>query len=244
MLHKTNGIVLRSVKYGESSLITTIFTAAAGIQTYIVQGIRSQKSRQNRAGSFQPGILLELVVYQQPNKNMQRIREFQVAYIYKALQEDVVKNSIVLFSVEVLLRLLPENAPLPALFDFVYAYFIALDTMPVHDVANFPLFFIIHCSREFGFDLTGGYSNETPYLNLAEGGYTAQPPATLPHVTDEDAMALTLLLKVNAFDELRQAPMNADMRLRLIDWYVAYLQQHTQHMGNVRSLAVLRAVLH
>jgi len=57
-------------------------------------------------------------------------------------------------------------------------------------------------------------------------------------------MALTLLLKVNAFDELRQAPMNADMRLRLIDWYVAYLQQHTQHMGNVRSLAVLRAVLH
>src|ERR1019366_7795268 len=163
MLHKTNGIVLRSIKYGESSLVTTIFTAAYGVQTYMVQGVRSSKAKQNRAGTFQPGMLLELVVYQQQNKNLQRIREFQVAYIFGAFQEDVVKNSIVLFSTEVLLRLLPENAPLPALFDFVYEYFITLDKMPATGIANFPLFFIIHCSREFGFELKGSYNTQTPY---------------------------------------------------------------------------------
>ena len=97
MLHKTNGIVLRSIKYGDSSLITTIFTAIFGVQTYIVQGVRSTKANQNKGGFFQPGMLLDLVVYQQPQKNMQRIREFRAAYIYTGLQEDVVKNSISMF---------------------------------------------------------------------------------------------------------------------------------------------------
>ena len=244
MLHNTNGIVLRSIKYGESSLITTIFTAVYGVQTYMVQGVRSAKARQNRAGSFQPGILLELVVYQQPNKNLQRIREFQAAYISGTLQEDVVKNSIVLFSVEVLLRLLPENAPLPDLFAFVYEYFIALDKTPASGIANFPLFFIIHCSRELGFELKGNYSQQTPHLNLQEGGFTGQAPAAMPFVNDEDSMVLNLLLRATDYNGLKDIQLNADMRMRLIEWYITYLQQHTQHMGNIRSLQVLRAVLH
>jgi DNA repair protein RecO (recombination protein O) len=244
MLHKTKGIVLRSIKYGDSSLVTTIFTALYGIQTYMVQGVRSAKMRQNRAGSFQAGTLLELVVYQQPQKNMQRIKEFQVAHLYQTLQEDVVKNSVLLFSVEVLLRLLPEQAPLPALFEFAYDYFIALDTISQHKVANFPLFFIINCSRILGFELKGNYSLQTPHLDMQEGGFTEHVPSRVPFTGDEDASVLSLLLKADQYEALSLIEMNAAMRLRLIDWFVAFLQTHTQHMGNIRSLTVLKAILH
>ncbi len=244
MLHKTNGIVLRPVKYGETSLVVTLFTELYGVQTYMVQGVRSAKSRQNRAAFFQPGTLLELVVYHQPQKTMQRIREFQAAHIYNGLKEDVVKNSIVLFSVELLLRLLPELGPLPALFTIAYEYFIALDKMPLHDVANFPLFFIMECSRELGYPLKGSYSASAPYLNMHEGGFTDHAPGEMSGINDEDARALSALLQASSTDALKQVEMNAGQRLRLIDWYVAYLQQHTQHMGNIRSLSVLRAILH
>lgn len=244
MLQKTNGIVLRSVKYGESSLVTTIFTSVYGLQTYMVKGVRSARAKQNRAGFFQPGTLLELVVYQQPNKSMQHIREFQAAHIYDGMQENVVKNSVVLFSVELLLRLLPEQAPIPALFDFVFDYFISLDKTPPESVANFPLYFIIRCSRILGYELKGEYSPRTPYLDLGEGSFTEHPPVTSHSVYDEDAAALSLLLKASGYNDLQQPGMNADMRIRLIDWYVAFLQQHTQHMGNIRSLSVLRAILH
>ncbi len=244
MLHKTNGIVLRSVKYGDSSLVTTIFTALYGVQTYMVQGVRSAKVRQNRAGSFQPGTLLELVVYQQPQKNMQRIREFQAAYLYRTLQEDVVKNSVLLFSVEVLLRLLPEQAPLPSLFEFASGYFISLDTRSQQEVANYPLFFIISCSRILGYELKGNYSVHTPHLDMQEGGFTEHSPSVIPFTNDEDARILDLLLKVDNYEALNGIEMNAAIRLRLIDWYVAFLQTHTQHMGNIKSLAVLRAILH
>src|SRR5690606_8893505 len=114
MLQKTNGIVLRSVKYGETSLICSVFTEVYGVQSYLVQGVRTaSKTRQNRAGLLQPATLLDMVVYNKPHANLQRIKEFQPAYIYQSLQEHIVKNSVALFSVELLLRLLPEQAPFP-----------------------------------------------------------------------------------------------------------------------------------
>jgi hypothetical protein len=38
--------------------------------------------------------------------------------------------------------------------------------------------------------------------------------------------------------------MSAAMRMRLTEWYIAFLQRHTQHMSNIRSLQVLQAILH
>jgi DNA repair protein RecO (recombination protein O) len=244
MLLNTKGIVLRSVKYGDTSLITTLFTASSGIRSYLVQGVRGAGKKQNKAAFFQPGLLLELVVYHQPLKNLQRIREFSAAYIYDGLTENVIKNSIVIFSVELLLRLLPDEAHIPALFTFTYDYFIALDKMETGKVANFPLFFILQCSRYLGYEITGDYSEESNHLNLQEGGFTSHPPESIPFTNDEDARLLNRLLMVNDFEGLEQIEMNADMRLRLIDWYIAFLQFHTKHMGNIRSLSILRAILH
>ena len=242
MLQKTNGIVLRSVKYGDTSLVTTIFTAQYGVQTYMVQGVRSTRAKQNRAGFFQPGVLLELVVYMQPQKNMQRIREYAASYLYTNLQEDVVRNSISMFSVEVLLRLLPEHAPLPALFDIVTGYFMALDKKSLREVANFPLYFMIQCSKVLGYDPERG-TTETQSMqhDVAPAG-TVQ--GAMPFISNEDTAMLNRLLAIDDLDALQAVEMNADTRLRLTDWYVSYLQQHTQHMGHIRSLTVLRAILH
>ncbi|HEX4373990.1 MAG TPA: recombination protein O N-terminal domain-containing protein, partial [Puia sp.] len=63
-LYKTNGIVLRTVKYGETSVIVTIFTDLFGIQSYLVNGIRtSSKKMQSKINLFQPAAVLQLVVY-------------------------------------------------------------------------------------------------------------------------------------------------------------------------------------
>jgi DNA repair protein RecO (recombination protein O) len=244
MLQKTKGIVLRSVKYGETSLVTTIFTAEYGVETYMVKGVRTAASRRNKAGFFQPATLLDLVVYQQPQKAMQHIREFQAAHIFGNMQEDVVKNSIVLFSIEVMLRLLPPNAPLPSLFDFAFQYFVSLDKIPHKDVANLPLYFIIQCSRILGYELKGNFTTDTPHLNLQEGGFTHDIPAAQTEFSDNDARLLDQMLVIDNHEELSKLDMSSGSRLRLIDWYIAFLQLHTQHMGNVRSLSVLRTILH
>ncbi len=244
MLHQTKGIVLRSVKYGDSGLICTLFTSLYGVQTYIVQGVRSSKSKNNKAGLLQPATLLDMVVYHKPNVNMQRIKEYQPAYIYNHMQEDVVKNSIALFSVELLLRLLPEHAPFPELFDMAIHYFQQVDMMDNDAVANFPLYFIIQCSRLMGYEIKGAYTVATPYLDLQEGGFTNHNPALPPFVQDEDAKALSGLLRILDLNKLRDTEMHAAMRYRLLEWFVSFLQRHSQHMGSIKSLQVLQAILH
>ena len=245
MLQTTQGLVLRSIKYGETSLICTVFTRTYGVQSYMVQGVRtSSKTRSSRAGLLQPSMLLELVIYHKPQQNLQRIREFTPSYIYQHLQEDIVRNSIALFSLELLLRLLPPGAPAEDLFDFVADYFQQLDAMPLNTIANFPLFFLIQCSRFLGYELHGDYTPETPYLNIQEGAFTAQPPMISPMVHEEDAAALARLLQTKHFTGLQQTEMNAPMRNRLLDWYLQFLHRHTDHMSPLKSLEVLHSILH
>jgi DNA repair protein RecO (recombination protein O) len=244
MLHKTNAIVLRALKYGETSLVVTVFTAQFGVQAYMMKGVRSAKSRQNKAAFFQPGMLLELVVYHQPQKNMQHISQYQPAHLYTTVQEHVVKNSVVLFANEVLLRLLPENAPQTQLFDFVFGHYVELDKRPVGQVANFPVYFMVQCSRLLGFEVGGNYSADTPYLHMEEGAFSANPPGAQNSVTTEDARALDQVLAAADYDQLAAVQLSAQVRMRLIDWYIAFLQLHTAHMGAIRSLSVLRAILH
>ena len=246
MISTTQSIVLRSIKYGETSLVSTHFTRIYGVQTYMVQGVRTvgAKSRQSRAGLLQPAMLLDITAYHKPQGNLQRLKEFSPAVIYQSIHEEVIKNSIAMFSSELLLRLLPESAPLPELFDFCMEYFMQLDVRQLEAVPNFPVFFLLQCGRYLGYELAGQYSESTPYLNLPEGGFTSDAPFSGSAVTNEDAAALATLLQVRNYDELAATPMNGSMRQRLMEWYLQFLHRHTEHMTPVKSLAVLQAILH
>lgn len=244
MLQTTRGIMLRAVKYGETSLICSFFTEVYGVQSYIVQGVRTSKAKHQRAGLLQPASLLELTVYYKPQQSLQRLREFQPAYIYTSLQEEVVKNSVALFSVEFLLRLLPEHAPIPELFYWVYEYFCTLDKARVDDVANYPLHFMLQCSHILGYKIIGEYSPQTPYLDLVAGAFTDHPPHEHATLSTTDTELMGKFLSVNDMQLLKNIELNSETRNRLLDWYLAFIHRHTQHMGTLRSLEVLRAILH
>lgn len=243
MLGHTKGIVLRSIKYGETSLICNIFTEVFGMQSYLIKGVRSTRSKTHKAALLQPASALDLIVYNNPNKSLQLIKEMQPAFIYTSLQEDVVKNSIALYSVEVLLRLLPEHAIMPELFHFVYEYLCSLDKAATRSIANFPIYYIIQCSRFLGYEIRGSYSKDTPYLNLTEGAYMRDiSPGRL--IEEADGIALSKLMGTKDIKQLEQVTLSAEQRYRLQEWFIEFLKVHSQHMGDIRSLAVLQQVLH
>ena len=104
-LHKTKGVVLRSVKYGEGSLIVTMFTELFGVQSYLVNGVRtSTKKGSGKANLFQPAAILDLVVYHNELRNLQRIREFKWGYLYRDVLSDIKKNAVASFMVELLAK--------------------------------------------------------------------------------------------------------------------------------------------
>ena len=103
----TKGIVLRTIKYGETSVITLMFTELFGTQSYLVNGVRmSSKKSPGKAGMFQPPAILDMVVYHNELKQLQRIKEFRWAFIYQQILSDVRKNAVALFMVELLTKCL------------------------------------------------------------------------------------------------------------------------------------------
>src|SRR5215203_4734734 len=120
MIHKTKGIILRSIKYGETSLVVTVFTEQLGLQSYLVNGVRQASSKGTaKAALFQPTAILELVAYHNELKNLQRLKEFRWAYLYQHILSDVMKNAVALFMIELLTKCLKQPESNPELFYFV-----------------------------------------------------------------------------------------------------------------------------
>src|ERR1700712_5759845 len=103
MIFKTKGIVLRSVKYGETSLVVSIYTEMFGLHSYIVNGVRTHtKKGPGKANLFQPSAILDVVIYHNELKNLQRLKEFRWGYLYENILTDVRRNAVAMFMVELL----------------------------------------------------------------------------------------------------------------------------------------------
>ncbi|MGB2995387.1 MAG: DNA repair protein RecO, partial [Ferruginibacter sp.] len=118
MTHKTKAIILRSIKYGEASLVVTAFTELFGIQTYLVNGVRASNKKTNNAACFQPSAILGMEVYHNELKKMHRIKEYGFAHLYQNILSSVIKYSVALFMVELLYKTLKQPENNPALFNF------------------------------------------------------------------------------------------------------------------------------
>lgn len=244
MLQSHSALVLRSIKFGETSLITTALTRDRGVQTFMLKGVRKgTKARAPRAGLLQPASQVQFVAYFRPGQNMHLVREFEPTFLYETISESMAKNSIALFVIEILLRLLPPDAPAPEVFDFATEFLKDADRLPSDVCAYLPLYFLIQCGELMGYSVSGKHSEKTPYLDLAEGGFTQYPPFESTPLSENDVRLMNVFLTTPRLQDVINILAPSDARQRVLDWYISFLQRHTQHLGNIRSLAVLRSVL-
>lgn len=243
MTHKTKGIVLRSIKYGETSLVVTIFTQLYGIQTYMVNGVRSTKMAAAKANHFQPTAILDMVVYHNENKQMQRIKEFSWAVIYNTVLSDVIKNSVASFMAELVYKCLKQPEPNADLFNFCEEAFTELDKADKAIVANFALFFTLHLAHFFGFRMTDNYSDANPVLDLQEGCFTNEVPAHPYFIDGNDAALTAQFLKVMQPQELASFKLNGERRRLLLLKYLEYYSLHIPDFGKMKTLMVLHEIL-
>jgi len=243
MLHKTKGIVLRSIKYGETSLVVTLFTELFGVQTYMVNGVRTAKKTSSKANLLQPGAILDLVVYHSDQKSMQRIREFSWAVLYKTVLSDVIKNSIALYMVEVLYKCLKQPEQNAPLFYFCEDVLLSLDNADKAVTANMPLYFALQLPQFFGFKINDDYSVQTPVLDLAEGSFVAEAPANANYIEGDEAKLTSQLLKAQQPFELSGFLLHHTVRRNLLKRYHEYYSLHVPDFGEVKTMAVMAEVL-
>jgi len=244
MLFKTRGIVMRTVKYGETSLVATVFTELFGIQTYMVNGVRTSSPRTaQKAGLFQPSTLLEMVVYHQESKNMQRIRESRWAVLYHDIFFDVRKNAVALFMVELLQKCLKQPEAHPDLFHFMEDALLQLDEAGAMEAANFPLYFALHLAHFFGYRISDDHDGDNTVLDLREGEFVAEPPIHPDWVGGQQSETISLLLKCMHPSDLSQIQLNQDLRRQLLRSLLSFYALRNADFGSLRSVPVLQEVL-
>lgn len=244
MTHKTKGIVLRTIRYGETSIIVSIYTELFGIQSYLINGVRTiSKKGSSKTNLFQSGAILDLIAYHNELKNLQRVKEYKWSYLYKNIFYDVIKNAVVQYMIELLQKTIKQPEPNINLFHFIEDAFIQLDESDETMVANFPLFFSLQLTAFYGFRISDTYSEKNNILDLQEGEFIHEQPLH-PHFIEGDLSFITSqLLKVMHPNELVHIRLNKEIRRMLLQSYQNFYALHIQDFGTMKTVPVLHAIL-
>jgi len=235
---------LRTVKYGETSIIITIFTELFGIQSYLINGVRTAaKKSAGKINLFQPAAVLQLVVYHNELKNLQRIRESGWHYMYQNIFFNVTKNAVALYIIELLLKCLKQPEPNTELFLFTEDILMRLDESSDAEMANYPLFFALHLPAFLGFRIDDNYSDKNNILDLQEGNFVEERPTHLHFLEEPYSGATAHLLRIMQTHELQQVRLNKETRRLLLNAYQNYYALQIQDFGIMKSLPVLQTVI-
>ena len=242
MIYSTKGIVLRTVKYGETSVIAGIFTEMFGIQSYIVNGVRTQ-GKTSKTHFFQPSSILEMEVYHSELKNLQRIKDVNWSYIYANILSDVAKNAVALYMVELLQKCLKQPESNLELFHFCENAFLQLDISDAEVTANFPLYFCLQLPHFFGFRLQNNYSKERNLFNCREGNFTDKILANDYFVEAGISSYISQLSQALQPTDLTGIKLNKNIRRSILSALENYYAFHISEFGVMKTLPVLHELL-
>lgn len=228
MLQKTRGIVLNYLKYGESSIIVRIYTESYGLQSYIVNGVRSAKSK-NKIALFQPLTLLDMVVYHREQSDLQRIKELKCEEPFRSVPFEFRKSGIALFMTEVLVKSVKQEEQNESLFEFLHHSIMLLDHLQ-HNYSNFHLQFLLKLSVYLGF---GPGTAEELYEQAHPGGNT-------PDFGHQEKQLIEALLEQGFENDIR---MTGAQRRAILQNILIFYRLHVDHFGELRSLPVLQEVM-
>ena len=221
MLHKTRGIVFRFTKYGETSIIVNIFTESFGLQSYIVNGVRSSSAK-SKIALYQPLTLLDLIVYHREHANINRIKEVKCAYPFHSIFTDVKKSTIGMFILEVMNKTIKEQSHAGEVFEFLFNSIVALD-MTMEDNESFHLTFLLKLSRYLGFGALRG-------SEIVGGRMTSEET--------EDNLDKLVKSGFENIPRFTRAERNA-----VLDLLLQFYADHIDTFGELKSVPVLREVL-
>lgn len=223
---QTKGIVFRTTKYGESSLIVEIYTEELGIQSYIINGVRS-KNAKTKAAVLQLMSLIDMEVYNS-KRNLNRIKEVRISHPFRDLVFNPRKSTAGLFVLELARKSVKEIETNKDLFHFLWNSLIFLDKMEV-GVSNFPLCFMIQFSSFLGFYPNMDQELGKNYFNMYNGGFEmARSVHPMYSMTEEQSQLLIQFLQ-KGWESCREIQMDTDTHkaflLKLIDYYKLHIEK-------------------
>ena len=237
MLRNIHGIVLRTVKYGDSGLIVDLFTESHGRQSFMTRITRTRHSS-NRSSMWGPLAMVDFQADIRPESTrLPQPKDVSIYYNYSDIPFSPIKSTIVMFLAEFLtsaLRSETENTPL---YKYIETSLQWLDTSS--DVSNFHISFILNLTRFLGI-----YPNTDDtgiFFDLLSSTYTSLIPKHQYYLRPEEATKVKLLLRMRAYNQ-HIFKFSRIQRQRILDILITYYRLHVPQFPELKSLDVLKEI--
>ena len=235
MIRKTEAIVLSTRKFGDSSLISTMYTRQFGRQSYIVKGYRSTKGKK-RHSYFQPMSILDIVFYYKETRDLQLITETHSGHFFQDLQTNPIKITLGMVITEVFFLSVKEEERNDPLFEFLSQILKALDATDQRLIHIF-IYFLVHLTKFLGFFPRVEVRNTAApvFFNLQGGTLENVPGARnsdhlIAHFIKTDLLHCQLI------------PFDNSEKSELISTLLQYYQTHVEGFRQPESLTVLSEI--
>ena len=230
MLLSSKAIVLHSLKYGDSSIISKVLSQEKGLLSIISN--RSKSRKNNQVKLLQPLNIIQLVCYYSPKTSIHRLKELNIvnsAFLYK---EDIATNAIRFFLAEFLSKVIKEEEQNLLLYQFIENKIGMLCSNNLN-VSLFHITFLVELFDHMG--IRPLLKPNDLYFDLEEGSSCMNRP-THPFYCEKTIF--DRLMSINPDESLKRAERSLLLNM-LIQYY------HVQIGGGLdqlKSKAVLEVV--
>jgi DNA repair protein RecO (recombination protein O) len=240
MLHKTRGIVFRTIRYSDNSIIAHVYTRLFGLQSYLVSGAHGRKAKV-KASVFQPLSIVEMNVSNREKSSLHRISDLVQTHAWVTIPFDIRKSSLVLFLNEILYKTIREEESNPELFDFISHSLQMLD-LTEESCSNFHLIFLSRLAGLLGFAPQGVFSEETPFFNMSEGYFQSHEPSHAHFMPAEAGKSFSAVLEAN-FENSHALTITSRQRKELLLLLIEFYRLHIHTLKEIKSHTVLEEVM-
>lgn len=235
----TRGIVLNTLRYSDSSVITRIYTEELGLRPFMVR-TGSGKTAMAKLVLLQPLGLVQLSFTNDERKTMRTVRTIEREKMLNAIPFDTVKTCVALFVAEVIARSIGEEEQNEELFEFLREAVILLDETK-ESVSNFHLKFMLEFSRFLGFYPQVKDAGNR-YFDLLEGEFTPFEPIH-PYIMEDAVVEGLRQILSTSMATFHQVKIGSQTRRILLQKLIDYYRLHLHGMKEISAHKVLEEVL-
>ena len=236
MIVETDAIILQTLKYSETSIIAHIYTQAFGNGTYIMNNVRTNRSKM---AFFQPLSLVHITAYRKKDtKQIHRLTSISFVQVPQSITGTFSKSSMALFIGEMVNRIFTEEEENPSFFAFFKSFVVLLENT-TSNYANLHILFLLHLTKFMGVAPQDNFSVEKTMFSLLHAQFV-DADTNNDCLSEKQSVLLHRILQTNEITD--SIALTNSERQELLQILLRYYDVHICKTQNIKSLEILKMV--
>lgn len=233
MIDITEGIVLHSIPYSETSVIVHIYSKDSGAIACIMGNVRTSRSK---SAYFRPLSIINFKAYSKKVHSLQRIHDIRYAYNPTSIYTSVYKANIALFLGELLNFVCTHSETNSELYEHIVRYVQFLDAQQTC-YAQSHIIFLIQLLSIWGVSPSENYT-QGAYFNIVQAAYCSTYTADcMPRAISKLFYNFAQASSYDAEYTCTREEKNA-----LLEYVIEYFNLHVQPIRSLKTLEILQEV--